>query len=306
MAQAPEATTDKVQAPENPKTAALAAAREEHPDVVLPGETAPEADPVDGTGEEASPAAEKQTEEAPPEVDWSDEASRDAELTRREEQAELKTQERLSNQLSSLQGELSMAEQGRAEETRNALLKELDALAESDPEKLIQRLRDEPESAQAMAQRSAQVSPVIMQQARQMVAVGQAKQLFGVRPDLEEAASIPGSETWREAITGDGGIFGYVDRTAREEGGTEAVEKFKNSKEYTDAIAGAERRAAHDVIGDTSGPPPSEDGKPASADPTVTYDDPAQQAVAEAARELGKSVDVSKIQRRRRTPASAA
>ena len=285
----PEATSAPAQAPVDLKAQAIAEAR-----VELEARESPAPEAVDtGTGD---PATAAPTADAPPEVDWSDAAARDAFLAEKYLPKE-EHESRLKNQLQSLKGKLTLAEQAEAQKQREALLSELDTLSEDDPDAFVQRLKSDPAAARVLAERSEAVPPLVMQQAHMTLAQGMAKTLFDVVPELE-AVAAEGGDAWASVTDPEtGGVFGYLTRTSLEQGKAQGVEDFKKSKEYKDALAAAERRGAQNAVGDfTVGTPAPEDAERiATGVPVQKFTDPVRQAAAEAMRELGATIDLSKV-----------
>lgn len=236
---------------------------------------------------------------------WEDEESRSAYLTQQQAEYEKKARERLDNQKRSLLAE-TQAERARVRHL--ALVEDLDRLRESDPEAFAERVNSDPEAADALARRRAAVAPELMQQARASVVQHQATMLFKARPDIEQFIQEQPDE-WNRVTTDmeAGGIFGYIDRTAREEGAKQAIEDFRKSKEFRQLITDAEQRGAQDALGLSPGAPPSFDGSSPPNRPATHYEDPAQQAVAEAARAMAASgrrspiSDINAIRAPRRT-----
>ena len=312
VADAPEAEETQVQASRGDRmqTAIKDAQAELGVDADGRPQTKPEADAPDGTGDEKATDSDTETtpEESEPtktsdEIDWSDPEAREKHLKGRD--AELKeaherdAEERLANQRRSLQGQLDLAGQARAREQRETLLTELDLLRTDDPEAYAERLNSDAAAAEAVRDRNATISPAVMEQAAIKVATDQSVMLFREIPELE-AIAAEGSDEWRKVVDPEtGGIFGHIKRTAFAEGTRTGADEYKNSKEHREAIEAAEKRGAHDALGESgmASPPPAEDGTPASGGGERKFDNPAQQAAADAARELGRGsdIDFSKI-----------
>ena len=277
MADAPEATTEQVQLPEpSIRQQAIDATRAEfeaRPEATVEG-TAPAPDspePIEGTPEPAPTPAEEER------------------LSRQE------VDRLLARQKASMRQEL---EQARALTEQANLLKELDQLAEEDPDAWQQRVNSDPRAAAAIAERANTVDPTVIARARTDVVMDQARMLFDAVPEIAAIAEEQGDE-WAQATNPQtGGIFGYLHRRALEQGKQQGIEDFKKSSEYRKAIEEAERRGAHNAFGGIEPPPPSEEGE-VVAIPTRKFDDPRQAAVAEAARQLGRRVDPSTISKRR-------
>lgn len=313
---APEAEGPQVQAPPSRDERMQVAIKDAQAELGVDAdgqsltETKPEASTPDGTGDDEAPDSEKETdtesdgsEPAKADIDWSDPEARekhlkshDAELN---EAHERDAEERLANQRRSLQGQLDLAGQARAREQRETLLTELDLLRTDDPEAYAERLNSDVEAAGAVRDRNATISPAVMEQAAIKVATDQSVMLFREIPELE-AVAAEGSDAWRKVVDPEtGGIFGHIKRTAFTEGKQTGADEYKNSKEHREAIEAAEKRGAHDALGESgmASPPPAEDGVPASSGGERKFDNSAQQAAADAARELGREVaiDFSKI-----------
>jgi len=262
-----------VQATETPREAAKTAAREEL-------SISPEASRDEPEGAVSPP----EQEQAAPEVDWSD-ATRREEYLKERYLPKGEHEARLKNQLSSLKGELELGRQAKVAEARDVLLTELDTLSREDPEGYAERLSKDSRAARAIADRTSQISPELLQQARILVSTDQARMLFAVRPEME-AMATDGGEDWSKAMNPEtGGIFGHIQSTALEAGKTQGVEAYKKSPEFKRLIEEAERRGAHNALGEMEPIPSSNDGGVVpSAD--RKYDNPRQAAVAAAARSL--------------------
>ena len=299
MADDPSQALDAVQTPDStPPTQdalreqAIADAREEMPDMAKP-EAAPQAT-IEGTDEEPAgeapegdePREETTAEETPAEIDWGNPEQRDAELDR----LKADTRERLDNQKRSLTGEFAKTQEGLearvAGQEVATLLRELDRLREEDPEAYADRLNTDPRAATAIASRAVEPNQEVLARAAQRVVATQTVDLFATRPELEAMAQENG-EAWQAAVSGEGRVFGYINRTAIAEGEKAGVEKFKQSSDYKTAIQEAEERGKNAALADLgmSGPPPSDSGTPSGA-PASTFDNPRQAAAEEARREL--------------------
>lgn len=264
-------------------------------------------DPNEGTDEteteSEAPEGEQVEDETP--VDWSDEEQRTAELKRITDGFD----ERMTNQKRSLTGSFEAERQqlrGQlASEADTALLRELDAL---EPEEYKVRTDTDAAAASAVKRRTdrQQASPEIRQTVAMEVVAKQTVQMFGARPELEGFAATGGDE-WKEATSGEHGVFGYINRTALAEGETAGVEKFKKSKAFRELITEAEQRGKQNAFTESGlgGPPPSNGSTPTQPG-NVEYDDIGQQAAEEARREMiaaGKTppaIDISALTRRRR------
>lgn len=317
---------------------AIAAAREEL-NLPVPEEDAePQADAGDGTDNDDAPPTDStsatpkadggtddgktEEEEAPSEPDWSDTDQREAELTKIREGLETEARDRLDNQRRSLAGEFQRErddfKRQMAETQDNVLLRELDELRESDPQAYAERLNSDAPAARAVANRhSTPMAPEQVNQIRASVAFEQSKQLFAARPELEAMAADGGDEWKKAADPSTDGLFGYIDRTARAEGETEkekfaeeAVKKFRNSSDFKDAIAEAEKRGRQDALTESGmgSPPSSDDAQPTGGAVVALPKDLKQRSVALAKAELAKrgtpvSLDPSTIATVRRSPA---
>lgn len=275
MADAPEATAAEVQLPEpSIRQQAIDATRAEF-------EARPEAT-ADGT----APAPDSPEPEVTPEPE---QPTADERLSREE------VDRLLARQRASMRNEL---EQARALTEQANLLKELDQLAEEDQDAWQQRVNSDPRAAAAIAERANQVDPTVIARARTDVVMDQARMLFEAVPEIAAIAEEAGDEWAKATNPQTGGIFGYLHRTALEQGKQQGVEDFKKSQEFKKAIEEAERRGAHNALGGIEPPPPSEEGGVVSI-PTRKFDDPRQAAMAEAARQLGRRVDPTMISKRR-------
>lgn len=281
MADAPEAPTEQVQLPaSNPRSEAiaLATAEMERPEATVEG-TAPASEP-----------------ESPPEVTPPDPAPVDERLPKDE------VDRLLARQRASMKAEL---DQARAFTERQNLLAELDALEEEDPDGWTKRVKEDPMAAAAVAERANSVAPQVIARAKTEVVMDQARMLLEARPDIAQLIEQE-PEQWQEANNPQtGGIFGYIHRTAMEQGKTEGVESFRKSAEFKKLIEDAERRGAHNALGGIDSPPPSEEGQVVGT-PERKFTNPRQAAVAEAARTFraaGRpiSIDPSAVGTRRRT-----
>lgn len=291
----PEAPTGQVQAPADIRTEAIAEARQI---VESRSDPPPEAAPVVGTGTEG---AETPAADTPVEVDWTNAEARETHLKEKYVSVE-EHEKRKKDQLRSLQDKITLGEQAEIQRRRESLLSELDELSERDPDAYIARINKNPHEAQALVERASQISPVVMQQASVSVATGLAKSLFAVRPELEALAES-GDESWAAVVNQEtGGPFGYIQRTAFDEGQKAGVDSFKQSKEFKDAIAEAERRGAHGAIGTYEVSTPSaDDAQPVAAGARRKFDNPVQEAAYEASVALKRNgLDYSKLGTRRR------
>lgn len=249
----PEASGEEVQAPTDPFEQAMSEARSEI--AARASVVEPEAEAPSGTGAseaETPETPEAGTEPEAPEVDWNDPEAREAFLRDRYVTKD-DVEERLRNQKRSLQGELDLARQARerekqAEETA-ALLKELDDLREDDPRAFADRLERDPRAAKAIHDRATAIDPEVFRNASIAAATGLAEKLFEVRPELRPLAEA-NDERWSEVVNPEtGGVFGWLQRTALEEGKAQGVTEFRKSKEFRDLIAEERRDAAHEALG---------------------------------------------------------
>lgn len=292
---APETTPVQVQA--NPLQEAMAEARAEIES------RAPQSPPDIGTGtDSAVESAPSPDQQAPtPEVDWTNPEAREAYLNEKYISTE-EHERRKENQLRSLKGELDLARQAREQQKRDSLLAELDELAEVDPTAYVERINRNPEEAALIVERASRISPDLLQRASVNVATGLAERLFAVRPELEALAG-EGGEKWLEVVNPEtGGPFGYVQRTAFSEGEQAGIEKFKQSAEYKNAIAEAERRGAHDAFGGLTVETPSPETASAfTPNSRPKFDNDLQEAAWEASQELQRTtgrrpnVDLRKV-----------
>ena len=281
----PETVQAKVQA--DPLAQAIAEAREE----MLARPDAPEATPAPGTGPEATKPPEPTGE-----VDWSDADARDAYLKEKFLPKD-EHENRLKNQLRSLQDKLDLADQAERRQRHEAMLAELDRLAENEPEEFAERVRKDTAAASALAERAAAIPPTVMNTARMQMAMDQSRVLFTVVPELEAVAQ-EGGDRWREVVNPEtGGVFGYLHRSALDEGRRVGVEDFKKSKEYKDALQAAEQRGVRNSLGEFAvGTPAPEGATPIGTEtPAQKFSDPVKQAAHDAARELGRTVDMGRI-----------
>ncbi len=269
-------------------------------------------------GSESEESTDSSTED---EIDWSDLEQRTAELKRIADEGEDKARERLDNQKRSMIGEITAErarnEAGTAQVRQTAMLRELDELRESDPDAFTRRVTDDKEAAEALANRhTTPVTQDVVNAVKAQVVMDQSKQLFGARPELEQMA-IDAGEEWQKATdTTTNGIFGYIARAAFSEGETgkeefaeEAVEKFKKSAAYKDELSKAEQRGKQDALTESGlGSPPANDDSTPTEEPATNYDDPRQQAAADAKREMARrgtpiSINPSDIPKRKRSAA---
>lgn len=229
-------------------------------------------------------------------------------MQRRDEEHEADARERLDNEKRAMLGEINAGrqrEQAESAQTHEALLlKELDELRDEDPDAFSQRVTNDAQAAQALANRNTpQVPADMVNYAKIALVTEQAKQMFGARPELE-ALTRENGEEWQKAIDpATHGIFGYIARAGTAEG----VETFKSSKQYTDEVEKAEQRGRQNALSEAGiGSPPSNDDSTPTEEPATTYDDIRQQAAADALRELrgrGKRllINPSDIPKRKRT-----
>lgn len=279
----PENHEAKVQTEAEMKATAIAEARKQ---VAPEPPPEPEAAPQD-TGTPPAPTGE---------IDWTNAEARETYLKEKFLPKD-EHEKRLKNQFQSYRDKLALAEEAERQKHRDAMLADLDRLADEDPEAFGKRVREDAAAAQALSERASTIPPHVMQGARVKLALDQARVLFGVLPDLE-AVAAEGGDRWADVVNPDtGGVFGYIRRTSLDEGKRQGVEDFKKSKEYKDAIATAERRGAQNTMGEFAvGTPAPEGAAPVGTEPPVQkFDDPVKQAAAEAARALGRTVDLSKI-----------
>jgi len=247
--------------------------------------------PVDApeTGATGTGAAETPKTD---EVDWSNEDARQAYIAERY-LAKEDHDRRMRDQKKNLQQEINAARAARQKEERFA---ELDSLRQSDPVAYAERLESDPEAASLVLERASQIQPQVLQHATTSLAMGLAEKLFEVRPDLRPVFEDGGD--WQKVTDpATGGIFGYVDRTAREDERVKAVESFKKSKEYKAAIEEARRLGAQDALpGYHVDSPAAETASTPSGETTPKFQNNAQKAAWLASRQMGsRGLDLSKV-----------
>lgn len=192
----------------------------------------------------------------------------------------------LQRQKASMKAEL---DQARVLTERGNLLKELDALMEEDPDAWTRRVNEDPNAAAAIADRASAVAPDVIVRARTEVVMDQARMMLEARPDLAAVFEEQGEE-WQKAVNPQtGGVFGYIHRTALDQGKTQGVEDYKKSADFKKAIEDAERRGAHNALGGIESPPPSEEGGMVTT-AERKYDDPRKEAIRLANKTFGRQV----------------
>lgn len=280
--EAPEATDEKVQptpeAPSDPRDAAKAAATEE---LGREPQEAPEATLPEGTAagdDDAPDSADDEPETS--EVDWTDPDARAKAIREDVETATARVKQ-------SFKGELEVAEAQRNDAT---LLKELEELETSNPAALNDKLKNNAEAARVFSTSGrGDVNTAVASAVGTIVTQTRAA-MAAVVPDIGEMSDDDWAAFSAEMGSRKGGGFAYV--------AEKAVEVFKQSSEYTEAIKDAETRGKQDAAGDLGTPPPSDDEKSPPGSPMAELPaDPRQRAAAMANRQLKRvDFDASRVQ----------
>ena len=187
----------------------------------------------------------------------------------------------------SFKGELEVAEAQRNDAT---LLAELEELETSNPTALNDKLKNDAEAARVFsASGRGDVNAAVMSAMGTVVTQTRAA-MAEVVPDIGEMSDEDWAAFSAEMGSRKGGGFAYV--------AEQAVEVFKQSSEYTEAIKDAETRGRQDAAGDLGTPPPSDDEKsPPGAPMAELPTDPKQRAAAMANRDLKRvDFDPSRVQ----------
>lgn len=263
------------------------------------GDSASDTAAPSSTGGDATPP-----DEAPP---LSDPAAFQSWLDARDAKRQADFDARMENQRKSLTGSFQAE---RQRERRQALLGELDGM---DPVERDERLRTDPEAAQANAERAQQSGGANEEAARTYAFTKQAPLIFNAASAIKDAGGPDIEEVFGDAARAaeiaqrPNGVFGWLVDTAIEHGGKAAVEKYKNSAEYKNALEDARQQAVRDAFPGMGAPPARGSGtRPASTTAApVEYDDPRAAAVAAAARRTGRTdIDPSDFVRNRRRVAA--
>lgn len=223
-------------------------------------------------------------------------------LAERDAKIEAGWKERMENQKRSLVGSFNKEkEEGKLAGT----LRELDDL---DDDELADRVKKDPDAALALAIRARAGDPVITSAAQKIVTEQTIPRIFAAAeaikaaggPDLVAIAEAHG-EDWEAITRRPNSFYDWLVEQSLELGGKNAVESFKKSKDYKDAIATAREEGKRDALGEFRSPP-SADGvrRPASNAGGPESDNPRVAAIQRAAKILGETVDTSDVSAPRR------